>query len=82
MRRKDIIYQLLEKEFSPEFLEVLDESYQHAGHASAPEGGESHFRIRIKTGVLDKLSRVAAHRKIYETLSDIMPDIHALAIEL
>ncbi|MBL4614394.1 MAG: BolA/IbaG family iron-sulfur metabolism protein, partial [Magnetovibrio sp.] len=40
---RDRIELKLENAFTPESLKVVDESHLHAGHAGAPEGGESHF---------------------------------------
>lgn len=35
----------------PSHLEIIDESAQHAGHAGARPGGESHFRIRMRAPI-------------------------------
>lgn len=72
----------LQERFSPRELEVEDQSALHAGHASAPEGGESHFAVRIRAAELADLSRVARHRAIHEALGpDLVGRIHALAID-
>lgn len=72
----------LQAAFSPTRLEVVDESSQHAGHAGARPGGNTHFRIKIEAESLKTLSRVARHRAIYAALADLMNNpIHALAIE-
>ncbi|HMQ40781.1 MAG TPA: BolA family protein [Paracoccus sp. (in: a-proteobacteria)] len=67
---------------SPTTLEVIDESEQHHGHAGWREGGQTHFRIRINAPELAPLSRIERHRLIHRTLGDIVPRIHALAIEI
>lgn len=67
---------------SPTRLEVIDESHQHAGHAGAPAGGESHFRIRMASPEFAGLTHIARHRLVHRTLGDIVPRIHALALEL
>jgi BolA family transcriptional regulator, general stress-responsive regulator len=42
------IEQRLRERLSPTALEVLDESYQHAGHAGANDSGVgTHFRVRM-----------------------------------
>ena len=41
------IEQKLRDHFAPSHLVVDDESAAHAGHAGAPDGGESHFRVEI-----------------------------------
>ena len=37
----------LREAFSPESLEVQDESHLHEGHAGHRPGGETHFRVHI-----------------------------------
>lgn len=67
---------------NPTRLEVLDESESHRGHAGFREGGQTHFRIRMASPVLAGLSRIERHRLVHATLGDIVPRIHALALEL
>ncbi len=67
---------------NPSLLEIIDESQQHHGHSGWREGGQTHFRIRIAAPELVSLSRVAQHRLIHKSLGDIVPRIHALALEL
>ncbi|WP_449040855.1 BolA family protein [Paracoccus sp. (in: a-proteobacteria)] len=69
-------------ELSPTALEVIDESELHRGHAGWREGGQTHFRIRMAAPVFAGLSRVERHRLVNRTLGDIVPRIHALALEL
>lgn len=69
-------------ELDPEVLEIIDESESHRGHSGFREGGESHFRVRMSSPVFNGLSRVARHRLVHEALGDIVPRIHALALEL
>lgn len=66
----------------PTRLEILDESESHRGHGGWREGGETHFRIRMASPAFVGLDRVARHRLIHRTLGDIVPRIHALAMEL
>lgn len=67
---------------APLELEIIDESESHRGHGGWREGGETHFRIRMASPRFDGLSRVARHRLVHQTLGDIVPRIHALALEL
>ncbi len=67
---------------TPTWLEVIDESESHRGHAGFREGGESHFRIRMVSPAFAGLGRVQRHRLVHRTLGDIVPRIHALALEL
>jgi BolA protein len=67
--------------FSPESLEIIDDSDKHAGHSGAREGGESHFTIKIVASAFAKTSLVASHRMIMTVLKEELahPD-HALSI--
>ena len=79
----DVLRRRLEERLSPSRLEVLDESYQHAGHAGADESGVgTHFRVRIDSPLFSGKSRLARHRLVYDSLQDyIDAGLHALAIE-
>ena len=82
MAMKDVIAQKLRAAFSPERLEVLDESELHHGHAGWREGGETHFRVKIEAAAFAGLSRVAMHRAVNEALAaELAGRVHALAIE-
>ena len=74
----------LEAAFSPERLEVLNESHLHAGHQPGFDGeGETHMRIRIVSSAFAGMSRVARHRAINEVVkAELDAGLHALAVEV
>lgn len=67
---------------APSRLEILDESESHRGHGGWREGGETHFRIRMASPAFAGLGHVGRHRLVHAALGDIVPRIHALALEL
>ena len=67
---------------TPTQLEIFDESESHRGHSGFREGGESHFRIRMTSPAFAGLTRLQKHRLVHDTLGDIVPRLHALALEL
>lgn len=73
----------LQEQLQPSELEVIDESYQHAGHAGANGSGYgTHFRVRIRAKAFAGKSRVACHRLVYDSLQDFIDQgVHALAID-
>ena len=81
--RMTVIRHRIEQAFSSiQYLEILDESDQHKGHAGYGEGSR-HFAIIIASTDLFSFSRVAAHQKIYALFHDMMPTpIHALRIKI
>lgn len=65
----------------PVALDIVDESAQHAGHAGAQPGGETHWRLSIVSPRFSGKPVVARHRLIYQALGELMQHpIHALAI--
>lgn len=72
----------LQAAFDPRELEVIDDSESHRGHAGYQDGGESHFNVRIRAAAFKGQSRVARHRAVHKALGDIVPRIHALALDI
>ena len=69
---------------APTELQVIDESWQHAGHAGANGSGfGTHFRVRIASPRFSGASRVVRHRLVYAALQGFIDrdGVHALAIE-
>ena len=78
---RDIITNKLREAFSPESLEVQDESHLHEGHAGHGGGGETHFRVYIVSEAFKGKSRVERHRMINAVLSaELAETVHALAL--
>ncbi|UAB88984.1 BolA family transcriptional regulator [Ruegeria sp. SCSIO 43209] len=78
----DEIRERLQAAFNPRELEVVDDSESHRGHAGYQEGGESHFNVLIRSAAFEGQSRVARHRAVHTALGDIVPRIHALALDI
>ena len=80
----DRMAERLRAQLQPSALEVLDESWQHEGHAGANGTGfGTHFRVRIASPLFEGKPRVARHRMVYDALQDFIDrdGVHALAIE-
>jgi len=72
----------LTEAFSPENLEVINESHLHAGHAGDNGTGESHFRIKIAARAFNDMNRVQRHRAINAIVQPKIDEgLHACAIE-
>jgi BolA protein len=66
----------------PTRLDVVNESHMHAGHASSPGTGESHFRVLVVSPLFKGLSRVERHRMVNAALADLLRHkVHAMAIK-
>lgn len=71
------IEQKLTDEFSPIFLNVLNESSSH----NVPEGSESHFKVIVVSDSFEGKRLIQRHRAVNKCLAIELSDhIHALAI--
>jgi BolA protein len=81
MTVKDAITNKLHEAFSPESLDVVDESHLHEGHSGHRPGGETHFRVYIVSKAFEGKSRIERHRMINAILAaELASSVHALAI--
>ena len=74
------IEDLLTEAFKPTYLQVVDESHKHAGHAGASQGG--HYQVNIASKSFEGKKLLEAHRMIYQALESVKSSIHALAIKV
>ena len=66
-------------ELRPDYLNIEDDSAQHAGHAGNTGGG--HYTVTIVSDKFDNLSLIKRHRLVYDAVGILMKkDIHALSI--
>lgn len=78
--RAALIRERLSQTLSPTELNIEDDSWRHAGHAGARDGG--HFSVRITSAAFAGKRLVERHRMIYAALGDAMrTEIHALQID-
>jgi len=65
---------------TPQHIDIVDDSAQHAGHAGARSGG-GHYQLTIISPTFSGQNIVARHRAIYQALGDLMQTrVHALSI--
>lgn len=82
MTIQDRITEKLEQAFSPDHLEVVNESYMH----NVPAGSESHFKVVIVSDSFKDKMLIARHRLVNKVLQDELGKegheggIHALAL--
>ena len=75
------IEEKLKAALAPDYLEVIDESFLHAGHAGARPEGETHFRVIVVAAAFEGVSRLERQRHVMDVLSDeLNGPVHALAI--
>ena len=67
----------LEAEFSPQYLEVLNESHNH----NVSSGSESHFKVTLVSEAFAGKRLIQRHRAVNQVLADELANaIHALAL--
>ncbi len=72
----------LREALDPSYLEVVNDSARHSGHAGDDGSGESHFTVEIVSPRFSGLSRLERQRAVNAALADLMrARIHALAIK-
>lgn len=77
--RVERIRQELQQQLQPQFLEIVDDAAQHAGHAHE---GSGHFTVHITAAAFAGKPRLQRHRMVYAALGNLMQsDIHALSIK-
>ncbi|MFO1464703.1 MAG: BolA family protein [bacterium] len=65
----------------PVFLEVLDDSAKHRGHAGARQGGGGHYLVTVVAPAFEGKTLVEQHRMVNEALKGLFgSEIHALAL--
>ena len=63
--------------FSPQFLEVVNESHMH----SVPANSETHFKVTLVSEAFAGLRLVKRHQEVYKVLDDeLKGGVHALAL--
>ncbi len=85
--RADRIRAALTQSFAPSVLDVRDDSAQHAGHAGAQAGGQSHYSVLLVSTAFAGVSRVARSRAVHAALAGEFGaaeqgGLHALALTL
>jgi stress-induced morphogen len=85
--RADRLAAALTQAFSPVVLRVQDDSAQHAGHAGAQPGGQTHYSVLLVAEAFRGVSRVARARAVHAALEgEFGPadagGMHALALTL
>ncbi|MCF6808479.1 BolA family transcriptional regulator [Thiotrichales bacterium 19S9-11] len=81
-QRIELITQRINQALSPEILEIIDDSERHKNHPGA-KSGKGHFIVKIKSDKLSQLTRIKAHKAVYQAVNDLFEtDIHALNIQI
>lgn len=77
MNRKQRIEETIQTALQPLYLDVVDESYMHAGPADA----ESHFKVLVVSETFDGVPLIERHRTVNALLDEeLRVGLHALTM--
>ena len=78
---KETIVRKVTDALAPSHIEVIDESWKHAGHAGAASGG-GHFILRVVSDRFAGVPLLDRNRMVFALLKDEMQgEIHALVVK-
>lgn len=78
---KEKIFRKMKEELAATSVEVIDESWKHAGHAGAAAGG-GHFIVHLVSEKFEGVSLLDRNRMVFDILKEEMQgEIHALVIQ-
>jgi BolA protein len=70
----------IQQALTTEYLDVINESHQHAGHAHG--GEETHYKVIVVSAEFEGKRPVARQQLIYKILADMINNpVHALAMQ-
>lgn len=79
MTMQSRIEEQLRAAFSPNVLDVINESSNH----NVPKGSETHFKVVVVSTAFEGKLAVKRHRLVYDAMGELMtkkPGVHALSI--
>ena len=75
------IEQKMKEDLSAVHIEVIDESWKHAGHAGAASGG-GHFTLKVVSDRFEGMPLLDRNRLVFRILeTEMKGKIHALSIK-
>jgi BolA protein len=79
-QRLDALQSCLQARFDPDYLQIEDESWKHAGHAGVQAHGGGHYVVSIRCAELAPLSTLQRHRLLNAAVRDLFAEvIHAIS---
>ena len=82
MYNKEKITEILKSKLDVQFIEIIDESFKHAGHNAAAQKGGTHLELFIVSKDFAGKTLVQRHRIINDILKPaFQAGLHALSIK-
>ena len=78
-----LIKQIIEENFHPDKMELINESHKHHGHAGDDGSGETHYTLIVVSSVFENMNRVEAQRLVLSKLGEAFDrGLHAISLKL
>ena len=79
----DLIKHLIEENFEPLEMVLINESHKHAGHAGDDGSGETHYRLQVVSKAFESQSRIQRQRAVMLVLKPAFDrGLHAISMAL
>lgn len=79
LNRKNRLESMLNEQFKPSHIEVLNESYMHR----VPEHSQTHFKVVLVCEMFENTSVLQRHKMVYQlTKPEMANGLHALSLHL
>lgn len=83
MHMDDLIRNLVEENLHPEHMELINESYKHAGHAGDDGSGQTHYKLMVVSTAYECMSMVEAQRLTMRALKTAFDKgLHSISLKL
>ncbi len=83
MKLEIFIRERLQADFTPESLDVVNESAKHRGHVGDDGTGQTHFAVRLVSSAFTGQTRVVRQRAVHAALREAFArGLHALSLTL
>jgi len=77
------IQNILQNKFSPDYIEIVDDSERHRGHTGQKKSGGRHYTIVLVSDLFEGKTLMERHRAVYEAVEmDRNESIHALVLKV
>ena len=77
------IKHVIEEKFSPQLVEVINESSKHVGHAGDDGSGQTHFKVKIVADAFKECNRIQRQRMVNAVVGGLFTKgLHAFSMQI
>jgi BolA protein len=80
---EDEIKHVIQEEFNPQLVEVINESSKHIGHAGDDGSGQTHFKVKVVAEAFKECNRIQRQRMVNAVVGGLFTKgLHALSLQI